>query len=248
MSLHPMSAEWDDATPPLCRPCSARHRGVCSGLSAGQLQRLANAATERRVRAGAEIASPEAPAGSFANILSGIVKLSKLLPDGRQQIVGLHFAPDFLGRPFVPHSAVSAEAVTDVTLCTFPRGVLEGMIGESTGLGQRLYVQALNALDEARELLLALGRKTAREKLATFLLLIAGRLRPEENGAGDGGAGEIVIDLPLTRAEIADVLGLTLETVSRQFAALRRAGIIRLEGARRIVVTNRTRLKEATEE
>ena len=217
--------------PEVCRTCMGRHHGVCGALNPDQLRRLSGAARKRRVEAGQTLASAEEPAPYFANILAGVVKLTKMLPDGRQQIVGLQFAPDFLGRPFVKDSATTAEAVTDAVLCTFPRSALEAMIAESPGLEHKLYGQALAELDEARDLLLTLGRKTARERVATFLLLIA-RHAPKDEEAD----GRAAFDLPLSRAEIADFLGLTIETVSRQITRLKAEGLIRVAQNRRVSV------------
>ncbi|WP_146604820.1 Crp/Fnr family transcriptional regulator, partial [Rhodoplanes roseus] len=80
------------------------------------------------------------PTSNYSNVLAGVVKLSKMLPDGRQQIVGLQFAPDFVGRPFSPESSLKAEAVTSTVLCTFPRQLLERMISESPELEHKLYL------------------------------------------------------------------------------------------------------------
>ena len=87
----------------------------------------------------------------YANILSGVVKLIMLMPDGRQQIVGLKFAPDFLGRPFRESSDVSAEAASTVRICSFPKSALEGIVRHSPELEHRLHEQSLRQLDEARE-------------------------------------------------------------------------------------------------
>ena len=89
-----------------------------------------------------------------------MVKLCKVMPDGRQQIVGLQFAPDFIGRPFVPESTLSAEAATPTEICVFPRGLLDRMITDTPELQHNLHAQALKELDAAREWMLTLGRRT----------------------------------------------------------------------------------------
>ena len=113
-------------------------------------------------------------------MLSGVVKLTKTLSDGRQQIVGLQFAPDFLGRPFKSESAINAEAATDVSLCSFPEGRHraddEGIARSSS---TACCEQTLKELDEARDWMVTLGRKTAAEKVASFLLLIARNIDPD---------------------------------------------------------------------
>nr|WP_034491656.1 Crp/Fnr family transcriptional regulator [Afifella pfennigii] len=225
----------NDPVPDLCRACKARHRGICGALDADQLAELSRRSHKQVVEAGKTLLDAEEPTTSYSNILAGVVKLSKMLPDGRQQIVGLQFAPDFVGRPFSPESSLKAEAVTATVLCTFPRNLLERMIEQSSGLEHRLYLQALAELDDARDLLLTLGRKTARERVATFLLMIARHTPKGEELEGEAES-EAGFDLPLTRAEIADFLGLTIETVSRQLTKLKSSGVIRVEQNRRIRV------------
>lgn len=226
--------------PVVCRACEARHKGICGALSGEELQNLAKHTSKRVATRKQELIHEEDEVHSYSNILSGAVKLTKLMPDGRQQIVGLQFAPDFLGRPFMSESNFGAEVAVDVRLCTFPRDVLEAMLREKPDLENRLLRQVLKELDEARQWMLVLGRMTAMEKVASFLGLIADHIDPEHDD------DRVTFELPLSRAEIADYLGLTIETVSRQFTALRKHGLIEIEGSRHIIVPNRDALKDAT--
>ncbi len=159
------------------------------------------------------------------------------MPNGRQQIVGLQFAPDFLGRPFADSSSVGAVAASAVRLCVFPRAELEDMARRSHPLEHRLHAQALRELDDAREWMVILGQKSASQKLASFLLLLGTHIDPRVDGCSD------VIDLPWTRADIADFLGLTIETVSRQLTLLRNAEIIAIEKNRRVTVRDHAALR-----
>lgn len=222
--------------PVVCIACEARHGGVCGALTPGQLTELSRHASRRTVGPGGEMIGQGEATKNHANIIRGVVKLSKMLADGRQQIVGLQFAPDFLGRPFVRESALSAEAATAIDICAFPHSVIERLMAEAPGLERQLHKQALKELDEAREWMLTLGRKTAQEKVASFLYLIASHVDPEEGTANE-------FDLPLSRADIADYLGLTIETVSRQITKLRKDGVIRVENNRRVIVPAIDRLK-----
>ena len=138
--------------------------------------------TKSMYEAEAKLLRPARQITRQANILSGVVKLSKLTADGRQQIVGLQFAPDFIGRPFARQSDVTVEAATDVRVCSFPAHVLDAMVKQSPELEHRLHEQTLKELDEAREWMLTLGRKTASEKVASFLYLIATHINPEWKG------------------------------------------------------------------
>lgn len=224
--------------PVLCASCEARHRGICGALDSGQLVTLAKTTTRHRSQPGDELVGDAQSVERFSNVLSGVVKLTKTLPDGRQQIVGLQFAPDFLGRPFRAESTLSAEAATDVELCSFPRRALERMIGEQPDLEHRLLEQTLKELDKARDWMVMLGRKTAAEKIASFLLMIAGNIDP----SADPARRQAAFDLPLSRAEIADFLGLTIETVSRHLTRLRNDGVVRIENNRHVVVDDLRRL------
>ncbi|NNE22499.1 MAG: Crp/Fnr family transcriptional regulator [Rhizobiales bacterium] len=230
--------------PEICRSCEARHKGVCGALNPAQLAALAKQTTRREITEGTELIAADEPVASYSNIMSGVVKLSKLLADGRQQIVGLQFAPDFLGRPLKADSRIAAEAATTVRLCSFPKTTLERMMKEAPGLEHKLLEQALNELDEARDWMVTLGRKSAREKIASFLYLIAVHIDPEVDDLTDGGCS---FDLPLTRADIADFLGLTIETVSRQLTKLRQQNIITIANNRHITVPDINLLRECCE-
>lgn len=216
--------------PALCLACEARHRGICGALDPKQLLQLGRQAGRREIEPGAGLIVAGVPTEGYANILSGVVKLTKLLSDGRQQIVGLQFTPDFLGRPFAKSSEVSAEAASTVRLCTFPKSVLEEMVRQSPGLEHRLHAQALRELEDAREWMMTLGQKTAAEKVASFLILLGRHIDPYADGCSHE------FEIPLTRSDIADFLGLTIETVSRQLTHLRKVGIIDIRKNRRITL------------
>jgi CRP/FNR family transcriptional regulator len=230
------SEDPDISIPATCRVCEARHGVVCGALAAAQLRELCRHSTRRKLDAGCEIVAQGEEVSSYSNIMNGVVKLCKVMPDGRQQIVGLQFAPDFIGRPFVPESTLSAEAATPTEICVFPRGLLDRMIADTPELQHNLHAQALKELDAAREWMLTLGRRTAQEKVASLLYLIATHAEPETTCS-------TTFDLPLSRAEIADFLGLTIETVSRQMTKLRKQGVIRIENNRHIVVPDMDELE-----
>ncbi|WP_312891359.1 Crp/Fnr family transcriptional regulator [Mesorhizobium silamurunense] len=224
--------------PVLCVSCEARHRGICGALNPDQLVTLSKSTKRHKAETGRELVSDVGSVDRFSNVLSGVVKLTKTLSDGRQQIVGLQFAPDFLGRPFQAESTLTAEAATDVELCSFPRQALERMMKEQPDLEHRLLEQKLRELDQARDWMVTLGRKTAAEKIASFLLMIARNIDPVAGPERRGAS----FDLPLSRAEIADFLGLTVETVSRQITRLRGEKVIRVENNRHVMVDDIQRL------
>lgn len=230
-----------------CDSCAVRHRAVCGALSRAEIERLNQIAHHKLLPPGQIILHDNAEMPYFANIISGVVKLTKTLTDGRQQIVGLQFASDFLGRPFRSQSPYHAETVTDVHLCTYDKGQFERLVKEFDGFEHRLFEHTLDELDSAREWMLLLGRKSAGEKVASFLLMVARRM--ETIGCKPSGLDDRPrFNLPLSRSEIADFLGLTIETVSRQISRLKLAKIIGLEGSRTIVILDMARLQSAMEE
>lgn len=179
-----------------------------------------------------------------ASLVTGVATLSQTMEDGRTQMVGLLLPSDFIGRPGRTAAPYDVIAVTDVTLCCFRRKPFEDLMISTPHVSQRLLEMALDELDAAREWMLLLGRKTAREKIASLIAIIARRdtdLKPTFQSKRP-----MEVDLPLTRESMADYLGLTLETVSRQISALKRDGVIRLEGKRRVHVADFDRLMDET--
>ncbi len=168
-----------------------------------------------------------------ASVVSGTAMLSQAMADGRTQMVGLLLPSDFLGRPGRSVAPYDVTAASDLTLCCFQKKPFEEMMRRSPRIGQRLLEMTLDELDAAREWMLVLGRKTAREKIASLLLGLSRRAAVLERGATLESA---ILDLPLTREAMADYLGLTLETVSRQISALKRDGVILLDGMRRVII------------
>lgn len=225
--------------PVLCRSCEARHRGMCGVLDPEQLVELARTTHKARHQPGTELIGDSTEIHSYANVMRGVVKLSKVLEDGRQQLVGLQFAPDFLGRLFGQESSVTAEAASSVDLCVVPKSTLEQLIEKNPALEHKLMQQTLRELDEARTWMVTLGRKTALEKVASFLHLIATHTDPE----ADVVVGGARFELPLSRLDIADFLGLTIETVSRQMTKLRQMGVIQVTNNRTVDVPNLDRLE-----
>jgi len=226
----------NSAVPVLCQSCEARHQGICGALSSEQLLTLSQHTRRVKREAGEELLADAEPITSYGNVLRGVVKLSKVLEDGRQQVVGLQFAPDLLGRLFASESRVTAEAASDVELCVVPKTALEQLVRDNPALEHRVTLQALRELDEAREWMVTLGRKTAAEKVASFLYLIASHIDPTKDSVA-------TFDLPLSRADIGDFLGLTIETVSRQMSKLKADGVIEIENYRHISVPDLARLR-----
>jgi CRP/FNR family transcriptional regulator, anaerobic regulatory protein len=226
-----------------CADCPIRHRAVCARCESDELERLEEIKYYRNYEAGQTIVWAGDEMGFVGSVVRGVATLSQTLEDGRTQMVGLLLPSDFLGRPGRSVSTYDVIAVSDVTLCCFRRKPFENLMATTPHVSQRLLDMTLDELDAAREWMLILGRKTAREKIASLLTIIARR----EAAVGMAQTkGPIVIDLPLTREAMADYLGLTLETVSRQVSAFKREGVIVLDGKRRILVPDIRRLMMET--
>jgi CRP/FNR family transcriptional regulator len=222
-----------------CADCPIRHRAVCARCEADELEQLDAIKYYRSFEAGQTVIWSGDPMDFVGSVVSGIATLTQTMEDGRTQMVGLLLPSDFVGRPGREGSAYDVVATTDLVMCCFRKRPFEKMMVETPHIAQRLLEMTLDELDAAREWMLVLGRKTAREKIASLLSIIARRdatlhLRPAE--------GKLVFDLPLTREAMADYLGLTLETVSRQISALKRDGVIQLEGKRHVTVPDLDRL------
>jgi len=230
--------------PKICRSCEVRHRGICGALSATELLEISKHTRQIKHEAGVELVSDGEPITSYATIMQGVIKLSKILEDGRQQVVGLQFAPDFIGRLFSQKNNLCAETASDVQVCRVPKKILENLIADNSELEHKLLEQTLKELDEAREWMVTLGRKTALEKVACFLYLIATHFDPAYFDEEKKQEKDVVFDLPLTRADIADFLGLTVETVSRQFTKLRTEKIIEITTRRHILIPDLNILKK----
>ncbi len=218
-----------------CAACAVRVLSVCEAIDDRDLDCLAAIVTNHRVEAHKTFIMEGDAADALFNITDGAVKVYKSLADGRQQITGFLFAGDFLGLSSTDRYAHSAEAVTAVGYCRFPRRKLERLLAKFPQMERRLLGIASNELAAAQEQMLLLGRKSAREKLASFLVMLS---RCAER---TGGRPSPLL-LPMTRTDIADYLGLTVETVSRTFTKLKRDGLVRLHNNAEIDLTDREAL------
>jgi len=225
--------EVQDAVPRSCGDCPIRHRAVCSRCESDELERLDQIKYYRSFEAGRTIIWAGDQMDFVGSVVKGIAMLTQTMEDGRTQMVGLLLPSDFVGRPGRGVASYNVVAVSDMVMCCFRKTPFEEMMAVIPHIGQRLLEMTLDELDAAREWMLILGRKTAREKIASFLVILARRDAALSMGKA-GGA--MVFDLPLTREAMADYLGLTLETVSRQISALKKDGVILLDGKRHVTV------------
>lgn len=222
-----------------CSDCPIRHRAVCARCDDDEIAELEKIKSYRSFKAGEPILWRGDDLTSVSSVVAGVATLTKSMEDGRTQVVGLLLPSDFIGRPGREAIEFDVTAVTDVTLCSFERGPFEKLLFEVPHISQRLMEMALDELDAARDWMLLLGRKTAREKIASFLQMLVRRSKV-------GGTDIPQITLPLTRDEMANFLGLTLETVSRQLSSLKKDGIIQFVDRRNFEVLDAMALQDAT--
>ena len=221
-----------------CETCVVRNRAICAALDAQEIGALNAIGRTRTLTPGEALIWEGDDSVLVANVIDGVLKLSTGTEDGREQIVGMVFPSDFIGRPFGSTTGHGVTALTEATVCVFNRRDFDAFAREHPALEHKLLQRTLTELDRTRRWMLLLGRKSASEKVASFLLEMA------ERAASPGcehhePAGEIRLDLPVSRQQIADVLGLTIETVSRQFTRLKGEGVIDLPSRREVVIRNR---------
>ncbi|HEV2550644.1 MAG TPA: helix-turn-helix domain-containing protein [Stellaceae bacterium] len=205
-------------------PASLSNRELAS------LDRIGSVVTLRRDQT---IFSEGDSARYFYKVVTGAVRSCRLLADGRRHICEFFLPGEFVALDADDIHHFSAEAVTDTTLKRYPRSSLEQLTSVEPRLAKGLRSLICLRLLAAQQHLVLLGRKNATERIASFLLEMADR-----NGDADH------ISLPMTRGDIADHLGLTTETVSRTFSHLRAQGVIELEGAANVLLTDSTALEE----
>ncbi|MCK5275313.1 MAG: helix-turn-helix domain-containing protein [Alphaproteobacteria bacterium] len=216
-----------------------------------RLQALGNDAADRLARISRFVEIPadgtiifegDSAADIFV-ISSGIARIFKLLPDGRRQITRFLYAGDFLGVNFNDHYGFGAEAATAISLLAFRRRGLEQLIEEVPEIRRMFLSNAFSELAAAQDHMLLLGQKSATERVASFLLMLARR-----QGARAVGSAK-KLPIPVSGIDVADYLGLTLETVSRTLSKLRRKGIIRAYRSRReIKILSREKLQNLSGE
>lgn len=212
---------WSEAAPAL-RP-------------ADQLMTLGSVTTFSR---NAEIFSEDAAADHIYIMLSGTARVCKLLGDGRRQIENFCVAGDVFGWEMTPRHRFSAEAVSECKVVRVKRSILFARAVDDADLAQALWTVTASELARAQNHLLVLGRKTAQERVASFLMDMAGRVP----GCTSSGRQQEV-QLPMSRQDIADYLGLTIETVSRTLSHLEDIEAIALPSSRRVVLRNCSALR-----
>jgi CRP/FNR family transcriptional regulator len=225
----------DDATIVTCAHCDLGSRAFCAGLTTQQFRRFMSALCQATAGPGVTLFQEGEPAGYFYTLTGGSVKLYKLLPDGRRQIIAFVMPGEFFGLANTGTYVYSAESLSPVMVCRFPRRKLEALFAELPRLERKLLEALTVELATAQEQILLLGRKTARERIASFLIALGARLSSPARPAP-------VVPLPMGRLDIADYLGLTVETVSRTLTGFKQEGLIALPAVNQVALLQRARL------
>lgn len=229
-----------------CARCLVRSSVICRALDPAEREALGRLGRVQRYPKGTTLVWEGEDSRIVANLLEGVLKLSTSLPDGREQILGVAYPSDFVGRLFAPTSRYRISALTDVELCLFARTAFEAFVRDHPALEHVLLEHALTDLDRAHAQLLDLGRKSAGERVAAFLLDLSHRLADAGCAALASPAQRVPLDafeLPLDRQQIGDLTGLAIETVSRTLQKFHRAGVIALSGRRGVQILDRARLE-----
>ncbi len=225
-----------ETIPDRCLECAVRDTSLCASLADHEIDTLNSIARRKIIPRGQVVIWEGEDSSVCANIVAGVLKVTSSTADGREQIVGLLFPGDFVGQLFRNEASLTVTTLSDADLCIYPRQKFESALDTHLPLERMLLQRTMRALDDARDRMLSLGRKSAGERVAGFLLEMADRC--------DATGPQASFDLPLTRGQIADVLGLTIETVSRQLTHFKREGLISLPSARAVEILSRAGLAQ----
>lgn len=201
------------------------HAGLRQGLTSATLRKL-DAISRLRVFPRDAVVVPQGGALEYVgNVVRGVLRMEKLLSDGRAQIVGLLVPTDMFGRVFSERSEYSIEAATEVTLCCFERHAFENLVRTCPDLEHAVLLAVLDELDAAREWITLRAGATVAARLATYLLMLCRRW-PHQTSELTHDSQRIVVNVPIARNDLAHYLGTTVESISRTVQGFSRDGII----------------------
>jgi CRP/FNR family transcriptional regulator len=224
-----------------CDSCLINNRAICRASPKEAFEELNRISKIRRYSKGHVIIGQGEEASIVGNVVSGIVKVQNSFEDGRQQIVGLMFPSDFFGRVYKGHSRFSFEAATDVVVCAIARHDFENLLLRHSEIEHELLITIFDELDAMREWVALISCRTTMQRVATFLRILANRDRTQDCRESELH-GDIVIDLPIGRRDIATYLGTTPETLSRNIQSLSRKNVIRILNAKQFELLDLQRL------
>ena len=213
---------------------------VCRGLGQQATSAVAEISSLRKLQAGEVMFAEGDDADAVYEVVRGTLKLYKMVPNGRRQVTGFLSAGHLVGLAHENLYLYTAEAITPATVCRYPRVRFDRLVEEVPGFARRLLAATSDELRAAQDQMVLLGRKSAAEKLASFLLMTA-------EDQDDGEEESDTVNIPMGRADIADYLGLSTETVSRTLTQLKCRGVIALPTSAHIEILQRDRLEQLAE-
>lgn len=218
---HVKTAATRDPNADKCMECEVRHLAICSALTGDEVHAVGRLATSLAYAAGATLVRTGEARESVYTVTSGALRLVRTLADGRRQVVGFVLPGDYVGLSESEKYRYDIEAIADARVCRVSVVHMRQLSAKYPRLERKLLKRACRELDAAQNAALSLARLQPMEKLANFLLKLAART------AGRGDPGNTVT-LMMGRGDIADHLGLTMETVSRTFTKLKQQHLIAL--------------------
>jgi CRP/FNR family transcriptional regulator len=198
-----------------CTACGVRSFSLCAALDQSELRGFERLAHHIHFASKETLFLQDEFVSSVYNLNEGVARLYKLLPDGRRQVVGFALPGDFLGMAPSERHSFSADAIGPVVACRFSKAAFLRFVDSKPRILRRMSDFANRDLSLAQDQMLLLGRRSAEEKVAAFF--VGWRDRIEWHGIPSK-----TLPLPMSRQDIADFLGLTIETVSRTFTKLER--------------------------
>lgn len=202
-----------------CEACNVRMLSICSALDMKELAEIEHLSRPLCYSPRSVLQREGETSDTVYNVTSGMVRLSRTLPDGQRQIIGFAVPGDFLGLDLGDHVMFSAEAINSVNACRFQRGAFVDFVNAKPALMKRMQAVTAAELLHAQDHMVVLGRKNADGKVAAFLINLRDRLARIEHVVQH-------IPLAMTRQDIADYLGLTIETVSRTLSKFAKQKLI----------------------
>lgn len=213
-----------------CETCPVRDRAACSALSFEERAKLAKIGRQREVRRGETVMAAGDENIACATLVSGALKIASYDSEGSERILSLVHPAGFVGEMFAPLAHYDIVALTDSRLCVFSRTEYEAAVEQYPALGNALLRRSAADLFETRSLVDLMGRRSAEVR-------VAGLVEAFAKAASDSPCHLASdFELPLTRGEMAGLLGLTIETVSRQLSRLEKQGVIKRQGARGVEI------------
>jgi len=231
----PVLVDKSDKNQTRCATCEIRSYSFCRCLKDDQLNIFSKISSEKEFKNKQTVFLQEEESKNLYNITQGNIKIYKLLRDGRIQIIGFLYPGDFFGSYKKGKYNYSAESIGDVKLCVFKQEVLDNYLEKNMNLAKELLHMTSHELTLAQDRIGVLGKLNANQRMAAFILNVSkqrARIGWQDNP----------ISLPMMRQDIADYLGLTLETVSREFTKLKTSNLIKVLSSSQIYLRDKASL------